>query len=252
MEQFQVGFRFLPTEEELLNGYLTSKVLGYADGCIIPELDDFYAWDPWDLPGLYQQISNIPSDGLDWYFFCPSPYLAQNSERVKRQTRSGKWKITCQKDEIKARDTKVLIGTKRILVFNKGRAKTGWVMHEYHLNPKLLNGYSSTFQIPYILCRLKRKPSESLDISPSFEGGSSVTYDSPVASQRELTEDSNQESSFQATAESLLPFQTLDDNLPDYNSYGSFHPQPHLYDDGQVQFTKPIVLITWRNKLTVQ
>ncbi|KAK2631607.1 hypothetical protein EUGRSUZ_L02683 [Eucalyptus grandis] len=206
LNRFQVGFRFLPTEEELLNGYLTSKVLGYVDGCVIPELDDFYAWDPWDLPGLYQQISNIPSDGLDWYFFCPSPYLAQNSERVKRQTRSGKWKITSQKDEIKARDTKALIGTKRILVFYKGHAETGWVMHEYHLNPKLLNGYSSTFQIPYILCRLKRKPSESLDISPSFEGGSSVVYDTPVASQRELTENSIQEVSTSKDRTSVQDF----------------------------------------------
>ncbi|KAF8020002.1 hypothetical protein BT93_G0635 [Corymbia citriodora subsp. variegata] len=193
MERFQVGFRFLPTEEELINGYLMSKVLGFTNGRDIPELDDFYARDPWDLPGLYQQISNIPSDGWDWYFFCPSPYLTQNSERIKRQTPSGKWKITCQKDEIKARDTKALIGTKRILVFYKGCAKTGWVMHEYHMNPKRLNGYSSTFQIPYILCRLKRKPTESLEISPNFERGSSVTDDTPIASQHGLTEYSDQE-----------------------------------------------------------
>ncbi|KAI6678271.1 hypothetical protein NL676_039067 [Syzygium grande] len=182
---------------------------------------------------MYREISNIPSDGWDWYFFCPSPYLAQNSERIKRQTRSGKWKITCQRDEIKTRDTKALIGTKRILVFYNGRAKTGWVMHEYHINPKLLNGYSSTLQIPYILCRLKRKPSESLDISPSFEGGSSATYDAPVASQLGLTEDADQESSFQATVESLPPFQTLDNNLPNYNSYCPFVPQPYVYGDGQ-------------------
>ncbi|KAL3730112.1 hypothetical protein ACJRO7_027159 [Eucalyptus globulus] len=233
MERFQVGFRFLPSEEELLQGYLMSKVLGYANGCVIPELEDFYAKDPWELPELYQQISNIQSDGWDWYFFCPSPYLAQNSNRIKRQTTSGKWKITCQKDEIKTRDTKALIGTKRILVFYKGRIKTGWVMHEYHLNPKLLNGYSSTFQIPYILCCLKRKPSESLDISPSFERGFRVTEDTPVISQHEQTEDSDQESSFQATMESLVPFQTLENNLPDYNSYRSFHPQPHMYNDGQ-------------------
>ncbi|XP_056159486.1 protein NTM1-like 9 isoform X2 [Syzygium oleosum] len=233
MERYQVGFRFLPTEEELVNNYLMSKVLGHNDGGVIPELEDFYAHDPWDLPRLYQKISNIPSDGLDWYFFCPSPYLAQNSERVKRQTRSGKWKITCQRDNIKTRDTKALIGTKRILVFYNGRAKTGWVMHEYHMNPKLLNGYSSAFQIPYILCRLKRKPSEGLDISPSFEGGSSVTDDTAAASQHEWTEDTDQESSFQATMESLPPLQTLADNLPNYNSYRSFVPQPCVYDDGQ-------------------
>ncbi|XP_030452558.2 disease resistance protein RPV1-like [Syzygium oleosum] len=192
-EMEKVKFGFLPTEEELVNNYLMSKVLGHTDGGVIPELEDFYAQDPWDLPRLYQKISNIPSDGWDWYFFCPSPYLAQNSDRVKRQTRSGKWKITCLKDKIKTRDTKALIGTKRILVFYKGRTKTGWVMHEYHMNPNLLNGYSSALQIPYILCRLKRKPSESLEISPSFEVGSSVTHDTPVASQHGLTEETDQE-----------------------------------------------------------
>ncbi|KAI3435074.1 uncharacterized protein J3R85_006502 [Psidium guajava] len=230
MERSQVGFRFLPTEEELVNGYLKSKVLGCVDNCVIPELEDFYASDPWDLPSLYPRISNIPSDGWDWYFFCPSPYLAQNSERIKRQTRSGKWKITCQKDDIKTRDTKALIGTKRILVFYKGRTKTGWVMHEYHLNRKLVNGYSSTLQIPYILCRLKRKPSESLQISPSFEGGSRATDDTPVASQHE---DTDQESSYEATMESLPQFQALGNHLPSYNSYCSFDPQPLVYDDGQ-------------------
>ncbi|KAK3421333.1 hypothetical protein EUGRSUZ_G01984 [Eucalyptus grandis] len=214
MEQFQVGYRFSPTEEELINDHLMRKVLGYTDHCIVPELEDFYAWDPWDLPRVHQgeflspsQISNVPSDGWDWYFLCPSPYLAQNSERIKRKTSSGNWKITSQRDEIKTRDTRVLIGSKRILTFYKNRVKTGWILHEYHLNHKLLDGYSSTLQkekdkpitslhhvIPYVLCRLKRKPGESFDISPSFEeGDSSVTDDPPVAAQHESTEDTDQE-----------------------------------------------------------
>ncbi|KAI6694498.1 hypothetical protein NL676_022208 [Syzygium grande] len=223
MEQFLVGFRFFPTEEELVNHHLMNKVLGYTNHCVIPELEDFYAWDPWDLPRLYPGILNVPSDGWDWFFFCPSPYVAQNSERIKRKTRSGQWKITCQSDDIKARDTKVLIGTKRILVFNKGRVKTGWVLHEYHLNPELLNGYSSIFQIPYILCRLKRKPSESLDNSPSFGVGPSVTDNTPVAYQHGSTEDTDEE--------------TLDNNLPDYNSNTSFNPQHYVYGYGQVGCT---------------
>ncbi|KAF8007034.1 hypothetical protein BT93_K1132 [Corymbia citriodora subsp. variegata] len=233
MERLPVGFRFHPTDEELVNHYLMSKVQGYTENCIIPELENFYAWDPWDLPGLYPGILNVPSDGWDWFFLCPSPYVAQNSNRVKRKTRSGKWKITCQRDDIKAPDTKVLIGTKRILVFHKGHTKTGWIMHEYHLNPEFLNGYSSTLKIPYILCRLKRKPSENLDASPSFEGGSPVTGNTPVASQHGSTEHTNQESSFQETMESLSPFQTLGNNLSDYDSYTSFNPQHYVYGDGQ-------------------
>ncbi|KAF8020953.1 hypothetical protein BT93_G1387 [Corymbia citriodora subsp. variegata] len=199
MEQFQVGYRFSPSEEELVNTHLMSKVLGYADHCVIPEIEDFYACDPWDLPRVYQgefhlpcHISTIPSNGWDWYFLCPSPYVAQNSERVKRKTRSGNWKITSQRDDVRTRNTGALIGTKRILTFYKSRVKTGWVMHEYHLNPELLDGYSSTFQIPYILCRLKRKSEESYDISPSFEGGGpSATDDTPA--QQESIEDTDQE-----------------------------------------------------------
>ncbi|KAF7848823.1 hypothetical protein BT93_L1535 [Corymbia citriodora subsp. variegata] len=195
MEPFQVGYRFSPSEEELVNTHLMSKVLGYADHCVIPEIEDFYAWDPWDLPRVYQgnyDISNVPSDGWDWYFLCPSPYVAQNSERIKRKTRSGNWKITSQRDDVRTRNTRALIGTKRILTFYKSRVKTGWVMHEYHLNPELLNGYSSKFQIPYILCRLKRKSEESYDISPSFEGGGpSATHDTPA--QQESIEDTDHE-----------------------------------------------------------
>ncbi|KAL3725156.1 hypothetical protein ACJRO7_030210 [Eucalyptus globulus] len=233
MDQFPLGFRFHPTEEELVNHYLMGKVQRYTDSWVIPELEDFYAWDPWDLPRLYPGILNVPSDGWDWFFICPSPYVAQNSEHVKRKTRSGHWKITCRRDDIKDRDTKVLIGTKRILVFYKGCTKTGWVMHEYHLNPERLSGYSSTFQIPYILCRLKRKPSESLDTFPSFGGVSSVTDNTPVASQYGSTEDADQEPSFQATMEALPPFQTLDNNLPNYDLYTSFNPQHYVYGDGQ-------------------
>ncbi|KAL3731155.1 hypothetical protein ACJRO7_028084 [Eucalyptus globulus] len=234
MEQFQGGYRFSPTEEELINDHLMRKVLGYTDHCIVPELEDFYAWDPWDLPRVHQEISNVPSDGWDWYFLCPSPYLAQNSERIKRKTSSGNWKITSQRDEIKTRDTRVLIGSKRILTFYKNRVKTGWILHEYHLNHKLLDGYSSTLQIPYVLCRLKRKPGESFDISPSFEGGeSSVTDDTPIAAEHESTEDTDQESSYQATLESLSQIELVDDNHPNYYSHYSYAPQPYVYGDNQ-------------------
>ena len=55
METYPVGVRFLPTEEELVLNHLKSKIVGCTDeDCFIPVLDDFYAWDPWNLPQVYQ------------------------------------------------------------------------------------------------------------------------------------------------------------------------------------------------------
>lgn len=46
-----VGYRFHPTDEELLLHYLRRKVFGVPlPASVIPELDVFQA-DPWSLPG---------------------------------------------------------------------------------------------------------------------------------------------------------------------------------------------------------
>lgn len=46
-----VGFRFHPTDEELLIHYLKRKVLSVPQpAVVIPELDVFQT-DPWSLPG---------------------------------------------------------------------------------------------------------------------------------------------------------------------------------------------------------
>ena len=51
-----VGFRFRPTDEELVDYYLKNKVQGmdfHAEG-IIDEID-ILKFEPWDLVGNYQQ-----------------------------------------------------------------------------------------------------------------------------------------------------------------------------------------------------
>lgn len=48
------GFRFHPTDEELILQYLRRKVFSCPlPSSIIPEIDHLYNYDPWDLPGLY-------------------------------------------------------------------------------------------------------------------------------------------------------------------------------------------------------
>ena len=50
------GFRFHPTDEELVVHYLRRKVHSAPlPASIIPEVDVFKS-DPWDLPGIYRDI----------------------------------------------------------------------------------------------------------------------------------------------------------------------------------------------------
>lgn len=52
MELDLPGFRFHPTEEELLEFYLKNKVLGRKLRCDVIGLLNIYSHDPWDLPGI--------------------------------------------------------------------------------------------------------------------------------------------------------------------------------------------------------
>ncbi|MCO5592445.1 hypothetical protein L7F22_046447 [Adiantum nelumboides] len=128
------GFRFHPTDEELVSFYLHRKVLGkHIESNVIAEID-LYKHDPWELP----RLSCLPSKDMEWYFFNPPDKKYPRGSRTNRATHSGYWKAT-------GRDRRVfseskLVGLKKTLVFYKGRApngeRTDWVMHEYHLlNP---------------------------------------------------------------------------------------------------------------------
>ena len=51
LETLPVGFRFAPTDEELVDKYLTWKILGMdSEVEIIPEVE-VCKWEPWEIPG---------------------------------------------------------------------------------------------------------------------------------------------------------------------------------------------------------
>lgn len=59
MEVDLPGFRFHPTEEELVEFYLKNKVLGKKlRGDVIGVLN-IYRHDPWDLPGILKISQNV-------------------------------------------------------------------------------------------------------------------------------------------------------------------------------------------------
>ncbi|KAK6260468.1 NAC domain - like 10 [Theobroma cacao] len=148
------GYRFHPTDFELLHYYLKNKNLGReALVQAIAEVEDICGLEPWELPGH----SNIHSGDQVWYFFYRPNYKYRNSTRIKRTTNEGYWKRTGNPRKVMARDLETEIGEKRTLVFYKGRVsddnknKTGWIIHEYELTATLPN------QTTFILCKLKKK-----------------------------------------------------------------------------------------------
>ncbi|KAE8774833.1 NAC protein [Hordeum vulgare] len=93
------GFRFHPTDEELVGDYLCARAAGRTLPTHVIAEVDMYRHDPWELP------ERALSGAREWYFFTP-------------------------------RDRKT-VGVKKSLVFYHGRpgaeVKTDWIMHEYRL-----------------------------------------------------------------------------------------------------------------------
>ncbi|XP_050886198.1 NAC domain-containing protein 53 isoform X1 [Lathyrus oleraceus] len=148
------GFRFHPTDEEIICFYLKRKLTGNLP----PSFDhlaviDIYKFEPWDLPSL----SKLKTRDLEWYFFTVLDKKYGNSLRLNRATDRGYWKTT-GKDRI-IKNENDIVGMKKTLVYHFGRAphgdRTNWVMHEYKMINEALA--RAGMQDTYVLCRVFEK-----------------------------------------------------------------------------------------------
>ncbi|XP_020596084.1 NAC domain-containing protein 14-like [Phalaenopsis equestris] len=160
LESLPLGFRFHPTDEELVNHYLKGKITGrlHSDTQVIPEID-VCKCEPWDLPDK----SLIRSDDHEWFFFAPIDRKYPNGYRSNRATGAGYWKATGKDRVIRSRAAPLpgVIGMKKTLVFHRGRAPKGlrtcWIMHEYRTTEQ---EFECGEQGGYMLYRLFKKPEE--------------------------------------------------------------------------------------------
>ncbi|XP_052195104.1 NAC domain-containing protein 92-like [Diospyros lotus] len=151
------GFRFHPTDEELITHYLSRKVLDHCFCARAVGEVDLNKVEPWDLPWRAKMGER------EWYFFCVRDRKYPTGSRTNRATDAGYWKATGKDKEIHR--VKTLVGMKKTLVFYKGRApkgeKTNWVMHEYRLEGKCSSLYSlpKAAKNDWVICRVFKKGS---------------------------------------------------------------------------------------------
>ncbi|XVE83757.1 hypothetical protein DITRI_Ditri16bG0112100 [Diplodiscus trichospermus] len=148
------GFRFHPTDEELITHYLSQKVVNSKFYSIAIGEVDLNKCEPWDLPWKAKMGEK------ERYFFCVRDRKYPTGLRTNRATGAGYWKATGKDKEIfKA---KTLVGMKKTLVFYKGRApkggNTNWVMHEYRLEGKFsIYNLPKTAKNEWVICRVFQK-----------------------------------------------------------------------------------------------
>ncbi|MCL7042262.1 hypothetical protein MKW94_001817 [Papaver nudicaule] len=177
--QLPPGFRFHPTDEELVVHYLKKKASASPLPVRIIAEIDLYKFDPWELPG------KATFGEQEWYFFSPRDRKYPNGARPNRAATSGYWKATGTDKPILTSGGTQKVGVKKALVFYGGKPpkgiKTNWIMHEYRLTDNSSTTSTTTMRPPvstnntsatkknstslrldeWVLCRIYKKNSST-------------------------------------------------------------------------------------------
>ncbi|CAO2205435.1 unnamed protein product [Urochloa humidicola] len=174
------GFRFHPTEEELVGYYLARKVAAQKiDLDIIREVD-LYRIEPWDLQercsyyggvgvGVGSGAGGQDEEPTEYYFFSYKDRKYPSGTRTNRATAAGFWKATGRDKPVLSSSGSgsgrssaaalTVIGMRKTLVFYRGRApngrKTDWIIHEYRLQN---NEHAPAQEEGWVVCRAFQKP----------------------------------------------------------------------------------------------
>lgn len=152
------GFRFHPTDEELVCYYLRKKLSNskseLESDYLNPITDiDLYKYEPSDLAAT----ACFQGRDQQWFFFTEGNRKKYpNGSRKNRATEGGYWKTTGKDRRVLSKG--VTVGMKKTLVFHRGRSsraeRTSWVMHEYRLVHGEAGESSLLEKDHFVLCRV--------------------------------------------------------------------------------------------------
>ncbi|KAG9144669.1 hypothetical protein Leryth_024126 [Lithospermum erythrorhizon] len=114
------GFRFHPTDEEIITNYLMEKVMNNRfTAKAIGELD-LNKCEPWDLP------KKAKMGEKEYFFFCQRDRKYPTGMRTNRATESGYWKAT---GKIKIFKERNLVGMKFLQRLQRVKRQIGSCMN---------------------------------------------------------------------------------------------------------------------------
>ncbi|CAI0410312.1 unnamed protein product [Linum tenue] len=172
-----VGFRFLPTDEELVVDYLLSKLIGfplpsddYVKDCnLYGDLEPWDIWKQYFRGGAHEEEEEEEEEDEkknDLYFFTPLKKRTATGQRIDRSVGSngGAWHGEDTGKESQTLDGAVSWTQKRF-TYRAKKSKGGqtsscccsWIMHEYCLLPIPALGLDSAAASKLALCRIRKK-----------------------------------------------------------------------------------------------
>ncbi|XP_058723024.1 NAC domain-containing protein 2-like [Vicia villosa] len=227
--QLPPGFRFHPSDEELVVHYLRNKVTSSPLPASFIAAIDLYKYNPWESPckALFGEE--------EWYFFTPRERKYPKGLRPNRAAGAGYWKATGTDKPILTSCGLKSIGVKKALVFYKGRppkgSKTEWIMHEYRLHDSVISNSkhnSSNFHLDeWVLCRVRQK---ARSLRRGLEDSNELSYYEPTSQFHQMNENSNPEpvKNYVQNEYPMLPYiLTSKSVLPNTIGMSSENVKPH-------------------------
>ncbi|KAE8729996.1 ONAC010 protein [Hibiscus syriacus] len=222
------GFRFHPTDEELIMFYLRNQAKSKpCPVSIIPEVD-IYKFDPWQLP------DKAEFGEKEWYFFTPRDRKYPNGVRPNRAAVSGYWKATGTDKAINSGSK--YVGVKKALVFYKGKppkgVKTDWIMHEYRLTDSRnqISVQNGSMRLDdWVLCRIYKKKNsgggrvleqKGVESSTQMDSVSHLLEMDYMSSVSQLFGENSSFEYFPNTIGSKIPYQYTDSGKLQVNESG--------------------------------
>ncbi|TXG62810.1 hypothetical protein EZV62_009804 [Acer yangbiense] len=156
-----MGYRFQPTDEELVTYFLFNKIFAETDDPFndiekfsVREGDLYGSQDPCDMWKLYG--GDYLEDGKPLYLFTRLKKVSSNGSRISRRVGLGTWAGEDSGDTITSQNYVVGV-KKRFRYENKKSPDNGaWIMHEFAVDPTLLRQHQKPDDI--VLCRMKKNP----------------------------------------------------------------------------------------------